>query len=60
MLFISANQQPTLDIVHYIILHPLFSTKAFLIILFKNFKEQVEDFFKVISDSLVKILRHTA
>ena len=44
----------------YIVLHPLFNTKAFLIKLFKNFEQQVEDFFNVISDSLVKILDHTA
>ena len=37
----------------YIVLHPLFSTNAFLIKLFKNFEEQGEDFFTVISDSLV-------
>ena len=36
-----------LDIVQYIVLHPLFSTKAFLIKLFKNFEEQVDDFFMV-------------
>ena len=47
-----------LDIVQYVVSHPLFSTKDFLIKLFKNFKEQVEDFFNVISDSLVKILGH--
>ena len=34
----------TLDIVLYIVLHPLFSTKAFFINLFKNFEEQVENF----------------
>ena len=45
-----------MDIVQYIVLHPLFSTKAFLIKLFKNFQEQV-DFFKVSSDSLVKKTR---
>ena len=44
-----------LNIVQYIVLHPLFSTKAFLIKLFKNFEEQAEDFFNVISDSLLKI-----
>ena len=49
-----------LDIVRYIVLHPLFSTIAFLIKLFKNFKEQVEDFFNVASDSLVKKLGHPA
>ena len=49
-----------LDIVQYIVFHPLFSIKAFLIKLFKNFEEQLEDFFNVISDSLVKILGHTA
>ena len=42
------------DIVQYIVLHPLFSTKAFLIKLFENFGEQVEDFFNVTSDSFVK------
>ena len=47
-------------IVQYYILYPLFSKKAFLIKLFKNFEEQVEDFFTVISDSLVKIIGHTA
>ena len=46
--------------VQYIVLHPVFSTNAFLIKLFKNFEEQVEDVFNVISDSLVKILSHTA
>ena len=44
-----------LNMVQYIVLHPLFSTKAFLIKLFKNFEEQAEDFFNVISDSLLKI-----
>ena len=43
-----------LDVVQYMVLHPLFSTKAFLIKLFKNFEEQVEDFLCVTSDSLVK------
>ena len=43
-----------------IVLHPLFSTTVFLIKLFKNFEEQGEDFFNVISDSLIKILDHTA
>ena len=43
-----------LDIAQYIVLHALFTTIAFLIKLFKNFKEQVEDFFNVTSDSLVK------
>ena len=43
-----------LDIVQYIVLHPLRSTKVFLIKLFKNFEEQVEDFFNATSDSLVK------
>ena len=47
------------NIVLHIILHPLFSTKAFLIKLFKNFEQQVEGFFNVISGSLVKILGHT-
>ena len=42
------------DIVQYIVLHPLFCTKAFLIKLFENFEEQVEDFFNVTSDSFVK------
>ena len=32
----------------------MFSTKAFFKKLFKNFEEQVEDFFNVTSDSLVK------
>ena len=36
-----------LDIVQYIVLHPLFSIKAFLIKLFKNFEKQVKDFFEV-------------
>ena len=45
-----------LDIVRYIVLHPLFSTKAFLIKMFENFEEQVQDFFEIISDSLVKVL----
>ena len=49
-----------LDIVQYTVLHPLFSTKAFLIKLFKNFEEQVEYFFNVIGNSLVKILGNTA
>ena len=40
-----------LDIVQYFALHPLFSTKAFLINLFKNFEEQVEDFRNVTIDS---------
>ena len=45
----------------YIVLHPLFSTNAFLIKLFENFEEQGEDFFTVISDSLVlKILGYAA
>ena len=43
-----------MDTVQYTVLHPLFSTKAFLIKLFKNFQEQVEDFFNVSSHSLVK------
>ena len=35
-----------LDIIaRYIALYPLFSTKAFLINLFKKFEEQAEDFF---------------
>ena len=50
----------TCDIVQYIVLHPLFSTKAFLIKFFKNFKEQVKDCFIVTSDSLVKKLGHPA
>ena len=57
MLFSSATQRPThwiLYNVQYIVLHPLFRTKAFLIKLFENFEEQVEDFFNVTSDSLVK------
>ena len=33
-----------LNIVRYIEFYPLFSLKAFLIKLFKNFEEQVEDF----------------
>ena len=45
-----------LDIAQYIVLHPLFSMKSFLIKLFKNFEEQV-DFFNVTSDSLVKETR---
>ena len=49
----------TLDIAQYIVLHPLFSTKAFLIKSFKNFEEQV-DFFNVTSDSVAKILSHPA
>ena len=39
-----------LDIVQYIELHPLISTKAFWIKLFKNFEEQVG----VTGDSLAK------
>ena len=35
--------------IQYVVLHPLFSTQAFVIILFKNFEEQVEDFFNVTS-----------
>ena len=50
----------TLNIVQYIVLHPLFSTKAFLIKSFKKFEEQVEDFLKVTNDSLVNILGHPA
>ena len=34
--------------------------KSFLKILFKNFEKQVEDFFNVTSDSLVKKLGHPA
>ena len=49
-----------LDIVQYIVLHPLFSTKALQIKLFKNFEKQVEDFFNVTSDISVKELRHPA
>ena len=45
--------------VQYIVLHPLFSTKAF-VILFKNFEEQIEDFFNVTIDSLVRKLVHPA
>ena len=33
-----------LDIVLYIVLHPLFSTKVFLIKLLQNSKDQVESF----------------
>ena len=47
-----------LDIAHCIALHPLFSNKAFLKKLLKNFEEKVEDFFNVTSDSLVKKLRY--
>ena len=47
-----------LDIVQHIVLHPLFSTTAFLIKLFKNFEEQVEDFFDVTIDSFVKKIGH--
>ena len=47
-----------LDIVQHILLHPLFSATAFLIKLFKNFEEQVEDFFNVTTDSLVKKIGH--
>ena len=43
-----------LDIVQYIVLHPLFNTKAFFIKLLKNFEEQVEGFLNVTGDSLVK------
>ena len=49
-----------LYIVRYIVLNPLFSSIAFLIKLFKNFEELVEDFFSVISGSLGKILDHAA
>ena len=35
-----------LDIVQYIVLHPLFSTKTFSKKIFKNFGEQVEDFLR--------------
>ena len=41
------------DVVQYIVLHPLFSRKAFLMKLFKNFEEQV-NFFNVKSYSLAK------
>ena len=45
-LFSSATPTANImDIVQYVLLHPLFSTKAFLIKLLKNFEEQVEDFF---------------
>ena len=40
-----------LDIAQYIVLHPLFSTKAFVIKLLKNSEELVEDF----STSLVTV-----
>ena len=43
-----------LDTVQYIVLHPLFSLKALLIKLFKNFEEKVKDFFNVTDDSLAK------
>ena len=42
-----------LNFVQYIVLQPLFSTKAFSIKIFKNFEAQV-DFFNFTSDSLVK------
>ena len=45
------------DVVQYIVLNSLFSTKAFLIKLFKNFKEQAEGFCTVTSDSLVNKTR---
>ena len=41
------------DVVQYIVLHPLFNRKAFLMKLFKNFEEQV-NFFNVKSYSLAK------
>ena len=47
-----------LNIVQCIVLHSLFSTIAFLIKLFKNFEEQVEGFFNVTSNRLVKKLGH--
>ena len=53
------TERPTaniLDTVQYIVLHRLFSTKVFLIKLFKSFEEQVEDFFNGTSDSLAKAL----
>ena len=40
-----------LDIVQYIVLHPFFSTKPFLIKLFKNFKEQIGSFLNITGDS---------
>ena len=43
-----------LDIVQYFVLHPLFSAKAFLTNLLKNFEEQVEDFRNFTGDSLAK------
>ena len=48
------NTANILDIVQYIVLHSLFSTKAFLVELFKNFEEQVEGFLSVPGDSLLK------
>ena len=62
MLFSSAaTRRPTYwNIVQYIVLHPLFSTKAFLIKLCKHFEDQVENFFNVTSDCLVKKLAHPA
>ena len=38
----------------YCILHPLFSAKAFLIKLFKNFEEQVVCFLNATGDSYAK------
>ena len=53
-----------LEILQYVVLHPLFRTRAltraFLVKLFKNFKEQVEGFLNVTSDSSVKNLDHLA
>ena len=46
------------SILQYIVLHPLFNTKAFLIKWLKNFEEQVDGFFNVTGDSSVKKLGH--
>ena len=48
-----------MDIIQYIVLHPLFSTKAFLIKMFKTLEEYV-DFLNITGYSLVKKLGHSA
>ena len=48
------------DIVQYIVLHPLFSRKAFLMKLFKSFEEPIYNFFIVTSNSLVIKFGHSA
>ena len=44
-----------MEIVQYIVLHPSFSTKGFLIKLFKNFEEQVQGFLNLTGVKLTAI-----